>query len=252
MISNRPAAESADATTGARPVDQSGPGRVEPGRVSLFDPNARRLARAAIDLDTGLIVQIVQTSVDSVGVVSTWEQLVQPVWRYLGSRTGDNDQDAAAEHLYVQSAMTALSGRNRPRRPSPQSVLLACADEEFQVLPLETLVAALEESGVSCRVLGARVPPAALATAARRLQPAAVIVWSQNRTTAGPAQIDEVLDAQPGATIIAAGPGWATANLSPRAVRSTDVSTALVLTLAVLEGHNQPPTKRAGQVWSGM
>ena len=178
MISNRPAAESADAAIGTKPVDQSRPGLVEPGRISLFDPNARQLARAAIDLDTGLIVQIVQASVDTVGVVSTWEQLVQPVWRYLGSRTGDNDQGAAAEHLYVQSAMTAMSG--------------------------------------------------------------------QNRTTAGPAQIDEVLDAQPDATIIAAGPGWATANLSPRAIRSTDVSTALVLTLAVLEGHNQPADEAGG------
>ncbi|MCM4076206.1 cobalamin B12-binding domain-containing protein [Paractinoplanes hotanensis] len=224
-------------------MEQHGSRRTEPGQVSLFDPDARRLARAATALDTDLIEQIVQTSVHNIGVVSTWEQLVQPVWRYLGSRI-DDTRHTASEYLYVQYAMRALSGVARPRRPSPPSVLLACADEELQVFPLEALVAALEESGASCRVLGARVPPDALATAARRLRPAVVIIWSQTRTTADPAQIDALLDARPAGTTIAAGPGWATADLSPHAVRSTDVSTALVLTLAVLEGHAHPPRTR--------
>jgi hypothetical protein len=74
--------------------------------------DARRLARAAEDLDTDLIVRMVRESVDVVGMIATWERLVQPVWRYLGSRPGDG---SAAERLYVQSAMSALSpGRRRP------------------------------------------------------------------------------------------------------------------------------------------
>ncbi|MET0424335.1 MAG: MerR family transcriptional regulator [Actinoplanes sp.] len=226
MTSNLPAAE--PAVVPRRPR--------EPGAVSLLNPDARDLARAATDLDAEGVIRIVQAAIDRIGVVSAWEQLVQPVWQYLSSRTEESDERAASEHLYVQSAMTALASARRPPRFSPPSVLLACADEELQVFPLEALVAALEESGASCCVLGARVPAAALASAAERLRPAAVIIWSQTRATADPGQIVTVLDACPATTVVAAGPGWHTAYLPPRSLRSTDLSTALVLTLAILEG----------------
>jgi hypothetical protein len=75
----------------------------------------------------------VQASVEDIGVVSTWEQLVQPVSQYLGSRPDDIDGRAASEHMYVQSAMRALSTARRPPRPFPPAVLLARADEELQV-----------------------------------------------------------------------------------------------------------------------
>jgi hypothetical protein len=99
--------------------------------IPLLGSDARRLARAAADLDTALIIRYVQTSVDDVGVVSTWEQLVQPVWQYLGSRSDAAEVHRAAEHLFVRAAMEALSAA-RPR-PSPPSVVLACAGAEPQV-----------------------------------------------------------------------------------------------------------------------
>lgn len=238
MISNQPSAAPTEVT--GRPELARRPGSPHhggPEPVSLFDPVARRLARAATDLDTDLIVQIVQESIGAIGVLSTWEQFVQPVWRYLGSRTDGTGERAASEHIFVQSAMRALSAARRSPRPAPPSVLLACADGELQVLALEALVAALEESGVPCCVLGARVPSDALVSAATRLRPTVVISWSQSRQTADPAQIAPVLTALP-TTIIAAGPGWHTASLPPRAVRATDLSTALALTLAALGDHN--------------
>jgi hypothetical protein len=74
-----------------------------------------------VDLDTDLIVQIVQASIDDIGVVSTWGQLVQPVWQYLGSRPDDIDGRAASEYMYVRSAMRALSDGMSPRdHPDPQ------------------------------------------------------------------------------------------------------------------------------------
>jgi methanogenic corrinoid protein MtbC1 len=199
--------------------------------------DARRLARAAVDLDTDLITRIVRASVHDIGVILTWERLVQPVWQYLGSRADDRTEGSAAEHLYVRFAVGALSTDRRPNRPVPASVLLACADEELHVFPLEALVAALEESGTTCCVLGARVPAPALAAATARLNPAVVVIWSQTSDTATPAQIATVLDTDPTVAIIAAGPGWNSIALPVRAVRSADLSTTLVLTLAAIEGR---------------
>jgi hypothetical protein len=99
-------------------------------RVPLHS-DARRLARAAEDLDTDLVIRMVRESVDDVGMIPTWERLVQPVWQYLGSRPGDLGEGSAAEHLYVQSAMSALSAGRRSPRPTAPSVLPACADEEL-------------------------------------------------------------------------------------------------------------------------
>lgn len=243
MTSNPSNGSTPEVTGRSRPARRAGSDRhSEPEPVVLFHPDARRLARAATDIDNEVILQLVRASIDAIGVVSTWERLVQPVWLYLRSRTDAYDKRTACEHVYVQSAMTALSEVRQPPRRSPPSVLLACADEEFQVFPLEAMVAALEESGVPCCVLGARVPPHALASAATSLCPAVVIVWSQTGETADPAQIAIVLKAYPATTIIAAGPGWNTANLPPQTVRPTSLSNALVLTLAALEGRTANTT----------
>jgi hypothetical protein len=75
----------------------------------LLSADARRLARAAIDLDTDLITRLVQESLDEVGAISTWERLVQPVWRYLGSRPDYLDEGSTTERGFVQSAMSVLS-----------------------------------------------------------------------------------------------------------------------------------------------
>jgi hypothetical protein len=99
----------------ATPAVTSGPSG--PQRSNLSS-NARRLTRAAIDLDTDLITRLVQESCDDVGAVSTWERLVQPVWQYLGSRPDDLGEGLAAEHAFVRSAMRALSAARRPAPPS--------------------------------------------------------------------------------------------------------------------------------------
>ena len=211
-------------------------GRASRGDSVSLDSDARRLARAAQDLDTDLVARTVRKSVDEIGAILTWERLVQPVWQYLGSRSGDVGTGSAVEHMYVQSAMSALAAARRPRPASP-TVLLACADEELQVFPLEALVVALEESGAACCVLGARVPPYALAAAAARLDPSVVVIWSQTRDTAAPGQIATAFEAAPAATVVAAGPGWSSVTLPPDAVRSTEWSTTLVLTLAVIEAQ---------------
>ena len=80
--------------------------------------DARRLARAAEDRDTDLIARLVRESVDDIGMIATWERLVQPVWQYLGSRPGD--LGSAVEHMYVRSAMSALSAKRMLHR-SPES-----------------------------------------------------------------------------------------------------------------------------------
>ena len=100
----------------------------------------------------------------------------------------------------------------RPRAGSATAarILLACADEEQHSLPLEALAAALAEAGVSCRLLGARVPAGrAASTRSTGTGPAAVVVWAHVPATGRPRPVHALLSGTPSPVLVlAAGPGW--------------------------------------------
>ena len=202
-------------------------------------PNAaaERLADSAIALDSSDMIRMTTAAIAGLGVVSAWEQILDPVRDFLNSRT-DGWDAASAGHPFARSITQALHTAVRSPRGARSDVLLACADEEDVVLPVETLAAAIAESGVITLVLGARVPPSALATAAARLSPRVVVLWSHHRDTADPAQILSLAGGYAGA-VVAAGPGWDATDLPPSVLQPADVSTALVLTLALLEAADR-------------
>jgi MerR family transcriptional regulator, light-induced transcriptional regulator len=118
-------------------------------------------------------------------------------------------------------------------------VLLAAADEEQHTLPLEALAAALAEAGVPTRLLGARVPAAALADAIARTGPDVLILWSQTPSTGNPAQLRHLMTVpRPPLMIAAAGPGWPM-DLPEGVSRLTTLPEAVdIVSAIVYPGHN--------------
>jgi methylmalonyl-CoA mutase cobalamin-binding subunit len=104
-------------------------------------------------------------------------------------------------------------------------VLLACAPDEQHSLPLDVLAAALAEKGSAVRNLGARVPAAALVSAARRLAPRVVFVWAHHRAYADQVPLAEMDD-----RVLVGGPGWDDVPL-PGGVLRVDTLTGAVETI---------------------
>jgi hypothetical protein len=209
------ATDSSTGGTDAPPARVAVPddGRGGGGRVVSLpgaSPAARGLARAAMALDAPAARRIVGEHLARFGVVPTWEQLLGPVLAGIGDRWESTGGGVDVEHVLSEVVMGELrvvasrQGDPLPLRP----VLLACADQEQHALPLHALASALAERRVGCRVLGARVPPEALAAAVRRSGPSVVFVWSQLADTGDPAQLATVPTTRPALRLVVGGPGW--------------------------------------------
>jgi hypothetical protein len=91
---------------------------------------------------------------------------------------------------------------------------LTCATDEEHSLPLYAVAAALAERGLASRVLGARLPSAALSAAVRRTGPSAVLVYAAMPVP--PGELEHVLQrSHPSARFLFGGPGWGTPTLPP-------------------------------------
>ncbi|HEU4426965.1 MAG TPA: MerR family transcriptional regulator [Pilimelia sp.] len=197
---------------------------------------ARGLARASMRLDAPAMREIVAGTVAELGVVDAWDTVLCPVLIGIGHRHAATNALVEVEHLISRTVSEVLGAIPRP--PSggrPPRVLLACADEEQHSLALEALAAALAEAGVDCRMLGARVPPAALREAVARTGPVVVVLWAQVPATADVAQLTPLLTG-PGRPMIvaAAGPGWERGAL-PSGVATPDcLADALAVTAAAI------------------
>ncbi|WFE25569.1 MerR family transcriptional regulator [Solwaraspora sp. WMMD791] len=217
-----------DGVAGTEPVpfDVIDPGRAGGGftiGVPGAGPAARGLARAAVRLDNQAMRDILERALHTDGVIATWDRVVRPVLAGVGDRYAATAGFVEVEHLLSRCVSEAFAMVNRPRprvagrhshHPAGPGALLACADEEQHTLPLEALSAALAEAGVTSRLLGARVPPAALAAAIDRTGPSAVVLWSHTSATADP---DQLLTARSGRhrplLVLAVGPGWSVPDL---------------------------------------
>lgn len=177
--------------------------------IGRGDPAARGLARAAMRLDASSLREVMHEAVVTRGVVNAWEQVIMPVLIGIGERYEATRRLIDVEHLTSRCVTEVLGSITRSGPVGAPKVLLACADEDQHTLSLEALAAALAENGVPSRLLGARVPPEALADAVSRTGPLAVVVWSQLPQTAHPSQLTRMLTG-PGRPMLvaAAGPGW--------------------------------------------
>ena len=177
--------------------------------VGQAGPTARGIAAAAMRLDGATVRTRIMTEVARRGVVSAWTDVVVPVLVGVGDRHHATRQLIEVEHLLSRCVSDVLAALPRPAPAGPPRVLLACADEEQHSLPLEALDAALAERGYACRMLGARVPPRALANAVIKTGPTMVLLWSHDPSTGSPSQL-RALQRHPvrPAIVAAAEPGW--------------------------------------------
>ena len=227
-------------TPGAGPS----PGDLDDGRPRTVDGKAgtarhavRGLLRAAAALDSGAITRTVTESIERRGVVWTWDQLLVPTLVGVGDKSLPDGRGVEVEHLVSMSVMTALAGTMRLLEHPVDSrpILLSAADEEQHVLPLHALAAALAERRVPSQLLGARVPPGALAEAVRRTGPAVVFVWSQTPATGDPALLGGLPSLRPAPMVVAGGPGWG-ASLPAGVRRTTDFVEAVTLLIRTATG----------------
>ena len=202
--------------------------------VGRADPAARGLARAAMRLDASTMTESITVAIRERGVVDTWDDILRPVLVGIGNRHAATGQLVEVEHLLSRTISEVLAAVPRPHPAPPPRVLLACAAEEQHSLPLEALAAALAEHGHASRLLGARVPTAALAAAIHRTRPTAVVVWSHTPTTGDPGQLEAATAQRHRPLLVAAGPGWP--ELPPHIERPATLADTLALLVPIAGG----------------
>ncbi len=211
---------------GPAPHGPAPDGRDQPGSAATVT-----LRRAALALDPAALDTAVRLALAD-GVVPAWTTAFAPALREVGSRYATAGRYIAAEHLLSAAISAALAAVPRPAgRPS---ILLACAPAELHSLPLEALAAALGERDRASRMLGARVPAAALRDAIVRTGPTAVVLWAHAASTADPGQLAAAVTARPRPPLIAAcGPGWEHGDLPPGVRTLADLPEAVAVTASL-------------------
>ena len=197
----------------------------------------RSLNRASTNLDAAGCDQVISKSIQSHGVVWTWEQVLLPVLISLGQKWAETGEGVDQEHLLAESIigqfrnLAAQVTESENTRP----VLLACAPHELHTIPIFAIAAALAEQNIPSRILGARMPAQALANAVKKLGPSAIVVWSQTPGTADISIWDSIAPMRPGHLRLCAGPGWQT-TLPEGVTKPKDFTSALVA-IAVASGR---------------
>ena len=212
------------------------------GRPTLRLPGAGRrargLSRAALALDSDLVRELLTESIAAVGLQRTWDDVTRPVLSAVAQRWAITGAGIEIEHL-LSDCVTVVFGAAASAAPSPVSgarpVVLAGMPRDQHLLPLVVLAAMLAHRGIACRSLGADLPVAAMASAIRRLAPAAVVLWSQLSSTAEPTILRSLPHTRPAFRTFAAGPGWADVELPPRVVLLTSLLQATdIVSTAIL------------------
>jgi DNA-binding transcriptional MerR regulator len=207
-------------------------------------PAARGLARAATHLDAAAMRDILDAVIGEHGVAGAWDQVMMPVLISIGDRYEATRRFIEVEHLVSRCMTEALGVVQRPASGVIPRVLLAATDEEQHTLPLEALAAALAEAGIPTRLLGARVPSAALSNAIARTGPDVVILWSQTRSTGDAAQLTRLAEIpRPPLMIAAAGPGWPH-DLPPGVSRLTTLPEAVATVAAAISPGHSPAAEK--------
>jgi DNA-binding transcriptional MerR regulator len=218
---------------------RSGKPRTGPriGQLEGAERLARGLVQAALRLDAEFLISTLDHHFGTCGVDTTWTEVCVPALTALGRRVTPEGDCVDAVHLL---SWTIIAGLHRGAAPPPSShrrVLLACTDGERHSLGLEALHAVLAGQGIPARMLGASVPATALAAAAERIHPAAVVVWSQVSRTAHSADLRRLKPIA--GRIVAAGPGWRLSRLPP-GVQRVDSLAAAVATIRDAVGIDAP------------
>ncbi|MFJ9763370.1 MerR family transcriptional regulator [Streptomyces erythrochromogenes] len=222
-----------------RPARRPGSGNGLP--LGAVRQECRGLGRAAVRLDAQTVDEVLGAVIAEYGLVTAWEEVMAPTLHAVGRKwETSGDRYVEVEHLLSWHVSSALRRAAAPPARGPGAdvppVLLACVPGEQHTLALEALAAGLAGLGLPALMFGAAVPPEALEQAVRRTGPAAVVLWSQARSTANPSlarHLAEVVWGVKGArarpAVLPAGPGWAGQPLAPGTLRPRGLREALAL-----------------------
>jgi DNA-binding transcriptional MerR regulator len=197
--------------------------------------HARGLIRAADRLDAPALQELLASALDRWGVERAWEDVIAPTLRAAGRRWAAlGEPYVEVEHLLSWHVAAELRRCAAVVPRTGPLVLLAATPGEEHTLALDAVAAALSGRGVAFRMLGASVPPLALAQAHRRLGPAAVLLWSQSRATAAPQLAADLLNLPLGVAgarhsplLLLGGPGWRSAGVPQAAARPHSLRAAV-------------------------
>ncbi|MFF4647331.1 MerR family transcriptional regulator [Streptomyces sp. NPDC001389] len=208
----------------------------------------RGLARAAVRLDGPAMEALLQQALGTHGLVTAWDEVMVPTLHAVGRKWESTDNRyVEVEHLLSWHVSTALrrAAVTAPRASASGAapVLLACLPGEQHTLPLEALAAGLAKRGLPTRMFGAAVPAAALRAAVCRSGPAAVVLWSQSRSTADTALARHMAatafglkGARTAPLVLLAGPGWPVRAPTAGMVRPHGLREALDVIAALYAG----------------
>lgn len=139
-----------------------------------------RLLEASQRLDPPGVRAVLDDAVERLGLPATLDDVLMPALRRIGDLWEDGRCDVGQEHL-TSEAVRGWLARTTTLAPAPTipgTVLLACGPRDHHTLGLEALAALLAHDAIGCRMLGARTPERALATALAATDAAAVVVVS--------------------------------------------------------------------------
>jgi len=197
----------------------------------------RGLTRAAGMLDTVACQALIARLLETKGVLWTWDKVLVPVLVAFGEKWANTGEGIEIEHMLSEVVVGELKAVmlsvDQPVNVRP--VVLAAAPHELHTLPLYAVGAALAEHQISSRILGARMPADALASACRKLGPSAVVIWSQSFGTADLETWRSIEPQRPAPLKLAVGPGWG--KDLPGDVVNTPSLAETLIALAQASGH---------------
>jgi MerR family transcriptional regulator, light-induced transcriptional regulator len=135
---------------------------------------------AAYDLDPAGIRDALDRAYDTAGLDETVAGILLPSMSQIGRWWESGQCDVAHEHLATEATRAWLNKRLflGPRPTRPESIILTCGPRDVHTLGLEAMGVLLAARGWSCRLLGARTPARALATAISGTGATAVVMVS--------------------------------------------------------------------------
>jgi MerR family transcriptional regulator, light-induced transcriptional regulator len=241
------------------PDGRDGTSEAAPGAGPAAEPHpdARAVAglvAAAMRLDSDGIGTAVAGHIERLGVVAAWERVCLPAVTEIGARTEPGGECMDAEFVLSWTLTAALHRVQRVHAVAgARTALLACTARERHTLGLDALRAALAEHGIPVRALGAATPADVVVRAARRTDPGAVVLWSQDGRTAQVSALERLVAEVPDTVPVAAGPGWRDRRLPRPVIRVESLRTAKLL---VVGASSDPATgiavpRGAGRTASG-
>ncbi|EMD23405.1 MerR family transcriptional regulator [Amycolatopsis azurea] len=171
-----------------------------------------RLVESTEALDMTALAGLLDEAFETLGVASTWTEVISPVLKSLGIRWNRRGEGCvmASEWALATAADSAVDRYTGPgnltagRRPP---VLLLSGPAERHELPIKMLGAALQDDGAPAMYLGTFVSVDVLHALKERFLPHAIVIWSMTPHSADVALL-RALHTH-GIPVRPSGPGWA-------------------------------------------